>query len=103
RPGSVRGLLAGKTAAVTAVVEATRDHRSCSRKIEDKMNKTIVAVLGLILVAASAAFAQGDPPGRVGRLSYVEGTASFHNGDQDQWSPATINYPVIAGQSYWTE
>ena len=66
------------------------------------MTKTIVAALGLLL-AATTAFAQDDPPGRVGRLSHIDGTASFHNGDQDQWSPATLNYPVIAGQSYWTE
>ncbi len=67
------------------------------------MNKKILAALGLMLITVGTAFAQSDPPGRVGRLSYVEGTASFHNGDQDQWSPATINYPVVAGQSYWTE
>jgi len=67
------------------------------------MNNKILAALGLILLSISTAFAQADPPARVGRLSDIEGTASFHNGDQDQWSPATINYPVVAGQSYWTE
>jgi hypothetical protein len=66
------------------------------------MNKCILAALGLLFLTA-AAVAQDDPPGRVGRLSYVDGTASFHNGDEDQWSPASLNYPVIAGQSYWTE
>jgi hypothetical protein len=54
--------------------------------------------------AGAGALAQSaDPPGRVGRLSYMEGTVSFHTADQDQWSPATLNYPVVAGESFWTE
>ncbi|MBV8165469.1 MAG: hypothetical protein JO021_01670, partial [Alphaproteobacteria bacterium] len=44
-----------------------------------------------------------DPPTRVGRLSAIEGTVSFHTADQDQWSPAVINYPVTGGSSFWTE
>src|SRR5215471_15852245 len=61
----------------------------------------VAAVLLLVSVAASAQ--QGDPPARVGRISYLEGTVSYHTADQGDWSPATLNYPVIAGQSYWTE
>src|SRR5258708_12605904 len=44
-----------------------------------------------------------DPPSRVGRLSEIEGAVSFHTSDQDQWSPAMINYPVTGGSSFWTE
>jgi uncharacterized protein DUF6600 len=55
------------------------------------------------LLGATAAVADADPPGRVGRLSYIEGTASFHGADDSQWSPATLNYPVFAGASFWTE
>jgi hypothetical protein len=61
----------------------------------------LAAVLLLASVAASAQ--QGDPPARVGRISYLEGTVSYHAADQGDWLPATLNYPVIAGQSYWTE
>src|SRR5579864_9137936 len=71
--------------------------------IRISMNKNLFAALGLLLGLTGPAFAQADPPARVGRLSYVDGIASFHNSDQDQWSPAGINYPVTAGQSYWTE
>jgi hypothetical protein len=61
----------------------------------------VAAVFTLVSVAA---FAQAsDPPARVGRISYLEGTVSYHAADQGDWSPATLNYPVIAGQSYWTE
>ena len=62
-----------------------------------------LALVVPLWLAASAAFAQSDPPGRVGRLSYMEGTVSFHGPDPDQWSPATLNYPVVAGASFWTE
>lgn len=44
-----------------------------------------------------------DPPGRVGRLGYVEGTVSFRNADEDQWVPATLNYPVTTGDAFWTQ
>jgi hypothetical protein len=44
-----------------------------------------------------------DPPSVVGRLSDVEGTVSFHTGDQSDWSPATLNYPITTGSSLWTE
>ncbi len=44
-----------------------------------------------------------DPPGRVGRLSHIEGTVSFRNAEDDQWVPATLNFPVTTGDSFWTE
>jgi len=44
-----------------------------------------------------------DPPARVGRLSYIDGTVSFHTLDEDQWEPAVVNYPVTEGLSFWTE
>jgi len=44
-----------------------------------------------------------DPPARVGRLSYISGTVSFHTVDEDQWEPAAVNYPVTEGLSFWTE
>ena len=44
-----------------------------------------------------------DPPERAGALSQINGTVSFHTRDEDQWSPATMNYPVATGDSFWTE
>lgn len=46
---------------------------------------------------------QPDPPARVGRVAGVTGTASFHEQGDTQWSPASINYPVSSGDSFWTE
>ncbi len=45
----------------------------------------------------------GDPPARVGRLAQLSGTVSFHPQDDQQWSPATLNYPVTQGDAFWTE
>ena len=44
-----------------------------------------------------------DPPARVARLARTSGTVSFHTADADQWSPATVNGPIIAGDALWTE
>jgi hypothetical protein len=45
----------------------------------------------------------GDPPERVGQLAAVHGTVSYHGPDADQWSSAGSNYPVVAGDSFWTQ
>lgn len=44
-----------------------------------------------------------DPQGRVGRISLIDGTVSSHTPDQDAWTYATLNYPVVSGNSFWTE
>jgi Family of unknown function (DUF6600) len=69
------------------------------------MRTTAIAALGVILLLAPPLAAQSlaDPPGRVGRLSYIEGTVSLHAPDQDQWSQAVVNYPVTTGDGFWTE
>ena len=61
-------------------------------------------VLGIgLAVLSSAASAQSDPPGRIGRLAYMQGTVSFHAAQQDAWSPAAINHPITTGDALWTE
>jgi uncharacterized protein DUF6600 len=67
-----------------------------------------ISLLGMALGLAplGAAFAQsqpGDPPGRVGRVAEMSGTVSFHTADVTQWGPASLNYPVTGGNSFWTE
>jgi hypothetical protein len=52
---------------------------------------------------AGAAPPAGDPPGRVGSLSRISGTVSFHTADEAQWGAATLNYPVTSGNAFWTE
>ena len=45
----------------------------------------------------------GDPPASVGRLALLSGTVSFHPPEDQQWSAATLNYPVMQGDAFWTE
>jgi hypothetical protein len=66
--------------------------------LKSLLSASLAALLLLAAVPASA-----DPPGRVGRIGYVEGAVSFHTADQQQWVPAPLNYPVVAGESFWTE
>ncbi len=44
-----------------------------------------------------------NPPARVGRLAQVAGQVSFHTESEDQWQPAVLNYPVTAGNAFWTQ
>jgi hypothetical protein len=59
----------------------------------------------LCLTAASVflAAAQSDPPGRVGRLSFMSGEVSFRPGDVDDWVGADINRPLTTGDHLWTD
>ncbi len=51
----------------------------------------------------SAAATTGDPPARVGWLSNLSGSVSFHSAGQEQWVTATQNYPVASGDAVWTQ
>lgn len=51
----------------------------------------------------TAQTAANDPPARVGRIARMNGTVSFHTADEDQWGPATLNYPLTNGNALWTE
>ncbi|HEY0524879.1 MAG TPA: DUF6600 domain-containing protein [Stellaceae bacterium] len=63
-----------------------------------------LAAAALLSAAAGAPPALADPPGRVGRLSAVEGTASMRvGGDGDEWSIAPLNAPVTSGNDFWVQ
>jgi hypothetical protein len=67
------------------------------------MRRALLAFPAALLLLTPAFANAADPPGRVGRLSYIDGTVSFHPADQGDWSPATVNYPVTNGESFWTD
>jgi hypothetical protein len=52
--------------------------------------------VGLLLAGVSARAAD-DPPGRVGRLTQVEGDVTFRSDRRDEGGPARINWPVSSG------
>ena len=64
---------------------------------------TLCTVVALIALTARPAFAQEEPPARVGRVSFVAGQLAFHGATETQWSAAAVNYPVATGGSFWAD
>ena len=61
----------------------------------------LIATLSVVLLAAllstTQASAQADPPGRVARLSYANGSLSFAPAGSGQWVAADLNRPLTTG------
>ncbi|MDM0082014.1 chromosome partitioning protein ParA [Variovorax sp. J31P179] len=61
-------------------------------------------LLGLaLLLAGLPAFAQPDPPGRVGRLNDQQGTVSFSPAGTDDWFELGPNRPITTGDRLWID
>src|SRR6202049_2777433 len=67
----------------------------------------ICALFVLVLVALAfpqrAASDDDDPPGRVARLNYLEGSVSFQPAGETDWVSAAINRPVTTGDKLWAD
>src|SRR5438445_2710974 len=63
----------------------------------------------LLLLAAVPLMAQeampqdADPPSRVARLNYLSGEVSFRPGSVEEWTAATLNYPLTTGDHLWAD
>jgi hypothetical protein len=77
-----------------------------------KMLKSIgwwSSVLGLALsvvvlpTLAAAQDDQDDPPTRVARLGYMEGSVSFQPAGEDDWVQAVPNRPMTTGDKLWSD
>ncbi len=63
-----------------------------------------LSLVALALALSAPALAQeGDPPTRVGRISVLDGSVSFHVSPNDPWTGAVINYPVAQASSLFVE
>ena len=62
-----------------------------------------VSGLAVMLVCLLAGPVMADPPAMVGRLNFIRGTVSFQPGGIDDWSPASLNYPVSTGDRFWID
>src|SRR5260370_42520162 len=75
------------------------------------MRKYLLKWASLPSIALAAAFfapqraaADGDdPPSRVARLSYANGTVSFNPAGTDDWASAVLNRPITTGDKLWTD
>src|SRR5258707_15414153 len=61
------------------------------------------SLLLLSLLAAIPAFAQTEPPARVGRVSLVSGTLAFYGPGDSDWSAAKVNLPAADGAWFATD
>ena len=68
------------------------------------------AVLGLALAtvviqkpASAQDQGQDDPPSRVARLGYMEGSVSFQPAGEDDWVGAVANRPMSTGDKLWAD
>src|SRR6059058_3360895 len=64
---------------------------------------TPALVLVLLPTLRQADRPDDDPPSRVGRLSFLSGGVSFRPATVDDWTDATINYPLHGGDHLWTD
>ena len=73
------------------------------------MRKTIllfpvlILLAGLLSTISTPALADDDPPGRVARLNYMQGTVSFQPGGETDWIQANPNRPLTTSDSLWTD
>ncbi|MGB9074414.1 MAG: DUF6600 domain-containing protein [Terriglobales bacterium] len=76
------------------------------------LNKKLGWLSTLLLVAlataalpqrAAAQDQQDDPPGRVARLGYMEGSVSFQPAGESEWVQAVANRPMTTGDKLWAD
>ena len=76
--------------------------RFCS--IFQSRRATLAALVLLSILSMSVALADdADPPGRVARLSYVNGSVSMQPGGVQDWANATVNRPLTTGDKLWAD
>lgn len=68
----------------------------------------VSAFFAILCVSSSfqpraAAQDQDDPPGRVARLGYMEGSVSFQPAGENEWVEATPNRPMTTGDKLWAD
>ncbi len=63
-----------------------------------------LAFLGLALLGLGSTWAdEADPPGRVARLSDLQGSVSLQPAGVQDWAAATVNRPLTTGDRLWTD
>ncbi len=59
--------------------------------------------VALVLSFAGAASAQDDPPNRIARLNFIEGSVSFQPAGTQDWVDANPNRPLTIGDNLWAD
>jgi hypothetical protein len=64
-------------------------------------SRLLLATATALVVPSAAALA--DPSARVARISFIGGPVSFRPASLDEWSLASLNYPLTVGDHLWTD
>src|SRR5215471_1309998 len=84
-------------------------HRNTKRNSTKPWTSLVVLVTGalLALLCPLPVLAQNqndeDPPGRVARIRYVQGSVSFEPAGETEWVAAVTNRPVTIGDQVWAD
>src|SRR5882672_7446983 len=62
----------------------------------------LILAVSFLSAFSTAALADDDPPGRVARLNYMQGSVSFQPGGESDWVQANPNRPLTTGDNLWT-
>src|SRR5271165_3261592 len=57
----------------------------------------------LMLTFPAAVSADDDPPGRVARIRYLQGSVSFQPAGESDWVSAVTNRPMTTGDQLWAD
>src|SRR5262249_23988818 len=73
-------------------------------KSAGKLGSLLLCLLSFSFAAATPAKAdEGDPPSRVARLSYIDGSVSMQPGGDGDWGAAAKNRPITIGDKLWSD
>lgn len=60
-------------------------------------------LLSLAALHVASAEEEADPPGRVARLSYMDGDVSMAPAGTEEWADAVLNRPLTTGDRLWVD
>jgi hypothetical protein len=64
---------------------------------------TFLFIFALIATFPNSVAAQDDPPGRVARLNYIQGSVSYQVSGDQNWVQADPNRPLTTGDNLWAD
>jgi FecR protein len=62
-----------------------------------------LSIASALIVPATSMADTDDPPSRVARLAYLEGSVSFQPGGTEEWVAAPLNRPITTGDKIWSD
>src|SRR5258708_9876732 len=63
----------------------------------------LLLAVSFLSAFSTPAMADDDPPGRVARLNYIQGSLSFQPGGESDWVQANPNRPLTTGDNLWAD